>query len=62
MCDMPDIKTKKKTIDQHAANLLCQSLNRGFSKAKSEKDMGWFNQGEFSRKLFTSIVSLIIVI
>ena len=33
------------TIDQHAANLLCQSL--GFSKAKNGNGAGWFNRGNF---------------
>ena len=40
MCD------KRYNITQHAADLLCQSLE--FSKAKTGKGTGWFNRGEFS--------------
>ena len=40
MCD------RRGDINQHAANLLCQSLNLGFNRAKEGKGTGWFNRGE----------------
>ena len=41
MCDRRD------NITQHAADLLCQSLDQKFSKAKTGKGIGWFNQSKF---------------
>ena len=41
MCD----RAVDPHIDQHAANLLCKSLN--FVKAEEGKGIGWFTQGKF---------------
>ena len=41
MCD------NRNNITQHAADLLCQSLEQKFSKAKTGKGIGWFNQSKF---------------
>ena len=38
MCD------RHNHINQHTANLLCQSL--GFSEAKTGKGTGWFNKSK----------------
>ena len=42
MCDSP--QRTDIHLNQHAANLLCQSL--GHAKAEEGKGIGWFNKGE----------------
>ena len=43
-----------RTLDQHAANLLCLSV--GYSKAMEGNGTGWFHQGYFFRKFTESNV------
>ena len=39
-----------RTLDQHAANLLC--LSAGYSKAVEGNGIGWFHQGYFFREIY----------
>ena len=53
MCNLFD------TIDQHAADLLCQSL--GYSNAEKGNGTGWFNQGKLSPGIKIGLIYIVFI-